>query len=280
MNTTNFKAGDKVRIIPKNGNTNITYDNGEVDTIVKINGDRALINYWGDFGEDWWGLDELMPYSPDSKVPPVKDYANSQFSGLGLSNLRSSLSAQDEINLREENQNLRMRNMELEAALAVTTESLGKANYEKYLLELENAKMKEAIEEIFAMSDDLFGGHDELNEETHEENEEYLIAKLDSVREIAAGILYPKAPTAQAASEVTLSDTEIDFLINNPGDTSEDYEDYTAPSYLIPDALYKKLEKLTDFTIFANHYRLAREYDTEANRAAISARRKALGLEA
>lgn len=39
----------------------------------------------------------------------------------------------------------RHRNMELEAALAVTTESLNKANYEKYLLELESDELGKTI---------------------------------------------------------------------------------------------------------------------------------------
>ena len=91
----------------------------------------------------------------------------------------------------------------------------------------------------------------------------------------------PVPKEAPATSEVTLTEDEIDFLVRNLGDYDlEDYDgtnwDFTAPSYLIPDALYKKLEKLTDFTLFSNHYKLAREYNTPANRAAIEAKRQSL----
>lgn len=105
--------------------------------------------------------------------------------------------------------------------------------------------------------------------------------RTDSLIDALQKLMKPAPTEAPATSEVTLTEDEIDFLVRNLGDYDlEDYDgtnwDFTAPSYLIPDALYKKLEKLTDFTLFSNHYKLAREYNTPANRAAIEAKRQSL----
>lgn len=135
-------------------------------------------------------------------------------------------------------------------------------------LKAENARMNTALSQALG-----------LRWEITDNAENALVSYSDEIRNILRVGLALQAPApAQAASEVTLVDAEIAELDEREKNGVFFWYFGAEPGYPLSTKLVSVPDTDEDWQV-SNGYKLAPEYNTPANRAAIEARRKALGLE-
>lgn len=222
--------------------TNNGYDDPSKKAWITLNDETLSRGQW----------ERLLEEQAEEIATLKNELSQARLDIRGLTNTVETLQFDEKI-ADEAIEKLHEDNQTLQAALSASQEALAEAR--KVIRNTTNILGKQSLG--YANPSDCFKAYLALNE---------LVASWDSV----------ETPTEnEAPSEVTLAKEEIEFLANYLGYADDDNE-FSAPSYLIPDSLYKKIERITDFTIFANHYTLAKEYYTPTNRAAIEKRRKEL----
>lgn len=292
----NFKAGDKVRVMPKNGNTNFTYSEGEFETIRSIKGDVALVDYFTGNGSDYWNLDELVLFEEQSNslniLQPLAELEalRQQVGDLQalITELRAELeeSAKElsEVNVWRENDKVYTRKLEADLQAAQddllgqrTLASLRGKALEKYshmaLNFAENiAQTRKEVQDVI---DRLGKDIDEHNSISAPRIAHY---RLELKKTIATDKASVEAPVSTEV--VTLTGLELtwlahwDYCIKK----SNNIFSFSVPTGEMNVHMVDKMAlelRLVDFSMH-NWWSLMPEYDTEANRKAIEARRQQL----